>query len=365
MTKPLHTAEAQFLCRSRANKATLLIPFLLLNILLISITHDHTWIALLSVLLITNLGVALVYRLIAYALIKPLRQMQAALQQHSTIGARQLTTGLNLTRLVQDIHRLSEAAHDYYTQNYLRARELEEVRQSMQSLIEQHTLLMNVTERESRQHYQSVMTYAHHLEERIIAKQADASLRFEFDDTCESSFALALITNALFQLNSNASCTYVEVPLAQMLQNTLLKLSAALDRRNMRLDSYHVDTTTIAHADIHLVQLAVWVMLLGAVRYAQDESILKLRTLTSSDGKSAILSIIISELSPGVMTEDERADYLERMLHHTSPHLFAQAIQNHANIVLANALLNRTGGGAVVSPLTSMSCEIAITLPCQ
>lgn len=362
MTERVTMSEVKVLQSSRRTKAMLLSSYVLLNGAVISMHIEEAVTTLIPVVVTVNIGAYLLQRLIHHTVIQPIRQIRAILRRHPTMSLTAAQHSYNLMQLAHDIDRLSETARDYYHQHHLQAQELETVRRAMAEISHQHALLMSVTEREARQHYQSVMTYAHYLEERILAKQADATLRFDFDDTCESSFALALITNALSQLNSKASCAPVALSLSDMLQHTLIKLSAALDRRNMRLDSRSVDLTT-AYADANLVQLAVWVMLLGAVRYAQDESTLKLRTLTSRDGKSAILSIVISELSPGAMTHAERADYLDQMLRHTSPHLFAQAIQNHANLVLANALLARTQGHAQVTPLTAMSCEIAITLP--
>lgn len=306
---------------------------------------------------------SVLYWWVSRHLLQPLRHIRQTLLNAQDIT--EIAPSRSLAHLARDIHRLSDAARRHYRHQQHHTHEMAQLRSSMHAIHEQYALLTRVAEEETRQHYQAVMSYAHYLEERVIAKHADASLRYDFDDTCESSFALALITNALSLLHTNAAHTPTELSTAQMLQHTLVKLAAALDRRNMRLDSTGVDLTTIAYADANFVQLAVWIMLLGTVRYAQDESTLKLRTLTSRDGTSAILSIVISELSPGALSVEERAVYLERRLRHPSSHLFAEAITHHANMRLVNLLLAHTGSHAEVTPLTPTCCEIMMTLPAQ
>ena len=104
-------------------------------------------------------------------------------------------------------------------------------------------------------------------------------------------------------------------------------------------------------------------MLLGMIRFAAEESLLRIRCLPSRDGTQALMSIVVSELSPGSLSEAQREAYLLRKQHHLSPHLFAQAIREHAHVQLAELLLGRVGGSISVLPLTVSACEICVALP--
>jgi hypothetical protein len=131
----------------------------------------------------------------------------------------------------------------------------------------------------------------------------------------------------------------------------------------MRLTTAEVDMAVAARGDTTTVAQILWMMLLGMIRYAADESTLRIRCLHSRDGAQALLSIVVSELSPGCMSHDERGDHLTRRLQHLTPHMFAETLRIHGNVQLARLLIGRIGGDISVVPLTTASCEICMTLP--
>jgi hypothetical protein len=147
------------------------------------------------------------------------------------------------------------------------------------------------------------------------------------------------------------------------MQQMMLTLAPALDRRAMKLTSAEVDLAVATQGDADCLAHILWMMLLGMIRYAADESTLRLRSLYSRDGTKALLSIVISELSPGQLNQKEREDHLLRQLQHLTPHMFAETIRIHANIQLAQLLVKRNGGEISVLALSTTSCEVCLTLP--
>jgi hypothetical protein len=115
--------------------------------------------------------------------------------------------------------------------------------------------------------------------------------------------------------------------------------------------------------DLTLFAHAVWIILLGVIRYAADESTLRLRTMRVSEGKEAMLSMVVSELAPGQLSPQERHDYLARQINHMTPHMFAETIRLHGNIQLAELMMTSLSGRISILPITSYACEISIFLP--
>jgi hypothetical protein len=285
--------------------------------------------------------------------------LRATYQQESIRGPH----ALSVYSLAREVSQFSQFATEYYRKHGEVTKELAEARRAIAHFSMQHQVLLNSTQREGGAQYQAVLAYANYLEERVLANRADPTLRYDFDDVCESSFSLSLMTNAMQMLNKPDALACGEIRLASLLQQTLIKLAPALDRRSMKLTSASVDMAVMAYGDGKLIMHVIWMMLFGIIRYAQDESTLRLRTLTSHDGSEAILSIVISELSAGVLSEDERAKFLERQMNYHTPHLFADAVREHANVQLASLLLANTRGIVRVEPLTASSCELSLTLP--
>lgn len=140
-------------------------------------------------------------------------------------------------------------------------------------------------------------------------------------------------------------------------------LAPSLDRRVMRLTTADVDLTVVAKSDPTIVAHVLWMLLLGTIRYAADESTLSLRCLYGDAHSKAMISIVVSELSPGALTEDERGAFLVRQMQHLTPHMFAETIRIHANMQLAEMLMQQLDGSISILPLTTQSCEICLTLP--
>ena len=240
--------------------------------------------------------------------------------------------------------------------------ELDVSRQLMARALQQQQAILSSASREMIEQYQQVLAYAHYLDEHIQRHRADRHLRYDFDDVCESGFNLKLMAQSLQLLHSRQSRLEI-VPLAALLQQSLIALAPSLERRSMRLSSEGVDDATTAWADPVLLAQALWMVMLGTIRYAAPESTLRLRCQHEPSGTHAVLALIISELAPGQLTPEERHAHLVRQLQHASPHMFAETIRLHANVQLAQWLLERSGAQIAITPISPWACEISFILP--
>lgn len=297
----------------------------------------------------------------------PWRQMRTIVRQASMqLGeeresAARLPALANVRELTGSVARFAAAAQEAYTRNRALQHELDESRQMMAQIALQHQVAASSASRELVEQYRCVLTYANYLDEHIRSHKGDAQLRYDFDDVCESGFNLKLIAQSL-ELLRQQQYEVTAVPLATLLQQTVIALAPTLERRVMKLSTAGVQDDVVAASDMRVLSHAVWMMLLGTIRYAAAESTLRLRCLTSSDGH-AIISIGISELEPGQLSPAERHAHLLRQLQHTTPHLFAETMRAHANAQLAGLMLARVGAQLTVLPISTHACEISLILP--
>ncbi len=220
---------------------------------------------------------------------------------------------ISVRELAGSIARFASSAQDAYTRCRALQHELDESRQMLAQIVAQHQVALMSTNRELVEQYRSVLAYANYLDEHIRSHRGDTQLCYDFDDVCESGFNLKLIAQSLELLRLNQHA-----------------LAPSLERQVMKLSTAGVENDVVATCDIQLLSHALWMMLLGTIRYAAAESTLRLRCIAGKNGQ-AIISIGISELEPGQLSPDEGHAHLLRQLQHTSPHMFAETIRSHAN----------------------------------
>lgn len=265
---------------------------------------------------------------------------------------------LRLHGIACSLARFATHAREICTRYRQMKDELEQSRALLSRLLHEQQALLESTNRSMTEQYRHVLAYANYLDEHIVRHQRDAGLRYDFDDLCESGFNLKLIAQSLALLRA-APLPRQEVDLPNLLQEMMLALAPALDRRSMKLSTAGVSAVAAITANRQAVNHALWMMLLGIIRYAESESTLRLRCDRQAGGE-ILLSIVVSELSPGSLSPQERYEYLLRQTHHPDPHMFAETVGRHGNVQLAGMLLSLTGGRVELIPLTDYACEIAV-----
>lgn len=257
-------------------------------------------------------------------------------------------------------------AHCAQEQSRLRAdlnHELETARQVLAQFTSQQNNLLQSASHSMLNQYRTVVGYANYLDQHILRHHHLVDLRYDFDDVCESGFNLKLIAGALDMLSHPSAFQPQSVLLPSLMQQTMLALSASLDRRSMKLTTQEVDLSVSVTTDPIIITQVLWMMMLGTIRYAALESTLRMRCLYDETGKYALMSIVVSELAPGTMTADERRDHLQRQLHTRAAHMFAETIHEQANLQLARLLLKKINAEIDVIPLSHYACEICLKLP--
>lgn len=277
--------------------------------------------------------------------------------------AGSLLTNMHSPRvLAQALGQLATHAQQAHAQTQLLQRELDQARLALAHYQLRNDTLITTANRELMAQYQHVVAYAHYLDEHILRHAPDAQLRYDFDDICESGFNLKLIAQSLEMLRASTP-RFGPVAMDALVSQTMLALAPTLERRSMQLSTLGMEVGIIAETDHGMLAHVLWMMLLGAVRYAAAESTLRLRCLEVADGAEVMLSIVVSELSPGTLTAAERHAHLARQLEHLTPHLFAETLRLHGNLQLAELLLQQLAGRIRVHPITHYACEICLYLP--
>ena len=272
-------------------------------------------------------------------------------------------TAMNIRAIAFDMARIASIAHDYYLRNHDTKVALHEAQRATQEITDHYTKIMDCASREMITQYQSVLSYANYLEDQIAKYSFAQDMRYDFDDISESGFNLKLMAGALSLIHEQRKPNLMSFNVAQLMQETMIALATSLERRCMKLSSIDVDTKITAWSDPVIITHIIWMILLGTIRYAADESVLHLRCHDNESKTQAILGITISELSPGNLSEQERGAFLERQLEQFSPHMFAETIRIHANVQLIEMLLKPLKGQLTIEEINSHSCEICLTIP--
>jgi hypothetical protein len=310
-----------------------------------------------------NAALVSCYLLVCWRYMGPLARMKQLMLQTSHFLDRPLVIPANAQMMLKEMASLSLLVQEQSRARAALSHELDAVRRVLVQCNRQQETLLDSTSREMQSLYQSILGYAHYLDEHILQKTAESQLRFDFDDVCESGFNLKLIAGALELVRCPANPARIKMSLPGLLQQTMLALAPTLDRRVMRLTTAEVDESVLVHSDPEILSHVVWMVLLGIVRYAAEESTLRMCCRYNSDRALAVLSIVVSELAPGAMSPEERGAHMIRKMQQGSQHMFAETIRIHANIQLAELLLKRLGAVIGVVPLSPYSCEIRLEIP--
>jgi hypothetical protein len=322
-------------------------------------TARYLWIAFDSIIITTSL-------LISYRYAYPERQLLSLVHRI----ADTMSSNADLTPIRAQAASLPQAlatlAISAQEQMHLRVNlqhELEKYRTMLAMLHARSDTILRAATAEMTKQYQSIISYAHYLDEQIHHGNASMDMRYDYDDVCESGFNLKLIAGALNHLRPDAALAPQPIILAELMQSTLLALSSSLDRRAMQLTTIEVDEAVTVTSDATLLSHVIWMMLLGIIRYTADESTLRMRCFYDQDHRHAIISIIASELTPGTMTPQERVEHAAGALRNSTPNLFVEAVRVHANVTLAALLLQKISASIETMPLSPYACEIRLTIP--
>ena len=265
--------------------------------------------------------------------------------------------------LAQALNQLAISAQEHVRLRTHLQHDLEQYRAMLAVLSARNDSIVQAVTSEMTKQYQSIISYAHYLDSQIECANLSMDARYDYDDVCESGFNLKLIVGALGKLRTDTPLEYQPIVIAELMETTLLALSSSLDRRSMKLTTIEVDEAVTITSNPKLINIVIWMVLLGTIRYAADESTLRMLCFYDQSHQYAIISIVASELTPGTMTPDERMAHAAYTPASTIANLFAETVRSHANVKLAELLLQKINASIETVPLSPYACEIRLTLP--
>lgn len=260
-------------------------------------------------------------------------------------------------------HMIQQLLHSYVEQHHMEY-QLQRAQDSLERFHHEQEELIRATQSEVQAHYHEILAYAHYLEQRITHRKSDPSLRDDYDDVCEQAFNLQLIVQAMGILPNHATLpALASISLTDRMASLMLDLAPSLDRRAMKLTSAEWDDTIQVTSSSEWLTHLLWMVLLGCIRFAENESTLTLRC--QKDGMQAKLEVTVSTLSPGALSENERYAYLEKRMKagEYAAHMFASTLDAHANIRLAKLIASRLMAQVQVIPINDHSCAVTLLLP--
>lgn len=186
------------------------------------------------------------------------------------------------------------------------------------------------------------------------------------DALCEQSFNLQLLIAGIDLLQQRSGCLSVTKSInpTHIFSRILVPFSSALDVRNMKLSSAAWSENTTVRMPAQTLETLCWLVLMGCLRYAEDESELTLSCEPATDGSVTFITCLISELAPATMHTSERASFMEKKAKHQSAHMFAHTLEQSANMQIAQRLCEHYGGHVLIHPHSPTRCMIEIALPC-
>jgi hypothetical protein len=314
-----------------------------------------------------NLLALIAYVFLRRSYILPLRRILDLM--HHLQGAENESTararGLSLQETIYEVQLQIQTLLTAYRQHQRIEQQLAEAHAALSRFHHEQEILVGATSGEITRQYQTILAYAHYLEDRIANRSADPSLREDYDEVCEQAFNLQIIVQAIGILQATANHTILlqSVSLAERMISIMLDLTPSLDRRAMKLTTIAWDETVHANSHSEFLTLSMWMLLLGCVRFAEDESTLTLSCLKRD--QDVVMDITVSFLSAASITPTERLEFLERKLRENEQDapMFASILGAHGNIQLARLLASRIGANITITPLTAYSCSVALVLP--
>ncbi|MFN8929100.1 MAG: hypothetical protein ACK5WQ_01875 [Alphaproteobacteria bacterium] len=348
----------------RPLKSALAAIFIALNLTIFILAHTPL------ALLITgglNLFALIAYLLLRRSYILPLRRI-LDLMHHLQAAENEAMVrkhGLSLQDSIHDAQMRIQTLLTAYRQHQRIEQQLAEAHAALSRFHHEQEILVGATSGEITRQYQTILAYAHYLEDRIANRSADPSLREDYDEVCEQAFNLQIIVQAMGILQATANSTILlqSVSLAERMISIMLDLTPSLDRRAMKLTTIAWDETVYANSHSEFLTLSIWMLLLGCVRFAEDESTLTLSCIRRDH--DVIMDVTVSFLNAASITPTERLEFLEHKLREgeRDAPMFASILGTHGNIQLARLLASRIGANITITPLTPYSCSVALVLP--
>lgn len=260
---------------------------------------------------------------------------------------------------------IGQAIHAEHDREVLKM-QLEKAQAHIMKLSESSHWMANQACAESDKVFRTIRSYAHYLEELIIAHQADDTLRYDYDEVCEVTHNLQFLTHAMTllmtyeqhqEMNEAESCN-----ISNILSAYLMRIAPALERRSMRLNTEQCRLDISLDAPSAMLHHAIWALLYASMHYAADDTTLYIATSHKEDQLN--MQFHVTDSCPATLSDHEREGYLQALVSHKDTiNMFAHAMAAHPNVQLASRMAAHMGGSVACIPTHAHGCTIEFILP--
>lgn len=310
-------------------------------------------------LLLFNAGLITAYVLLRHAYVKPARVILAQAQRLDPPAKASLRhTAREFSQL---IHVAVTLAREHET---LR-RQLGHAQQHIEHLLRQQRQLQCGAVGETGHVFRTIHMYAQYLEDMILAKRADADLRYDYDEVCEAATNLQCLMGgmqALLEQESRGRLLYSACDVGDVLGRFLVQITPALERRSMRITSRQFPVRLPIRTDEPLLRHALWALLYACLRYAEEDSTLHIEGREESE--QVVLRFFVTHSNPAALSLGEREAYLSALTNSDhSVHMFAHVIGQHPNMQLSARIAAALVGTVDCLPQGPYCCMLELRLP--
>lgn len=308
-------------------------------------------------LLIFNAGLIAAYVLLRREYVYPARLILAQ--------AQQLTPQTSLRHTAREFSHLIHAALTLARDHETLRRQLGGAQQHIEQLLRQQHRLQCGAVGETGHVFRTIHLYAQYLEDMILAKRADADMRYDYDEVCEAAANLQCLMGgmqALLEYESRGHLFLSRCDVGDVLGRFLVQLTPALERRSMRITSHRFPASLAVCTDEPLLRHALWALLYACLRYAEADSTLHIEGKDEVD--EVALRFFVTHSNPAAISLGEREAYLSALTNSDhSVHMFAHVIGQHPNMQLAGRIAAALGGTVDCLPQGPYCCMLEWRLP--
>ena len=317
---------------------------------------------------IVNAVAVLVATLVALRLLTPWHQVQQLLRLRAPPVLAVSPTPPSIGELLFELHSMVHRAIDNERRNTLLTMQLNEARTQLHTF---RKTMQVAQQAHAHVHtcYQTILSYAEHLEESVLRKKSDPTLRDAYDDVCEDAHHLHVLMQGLSSAEAAMiSATQRHIPPSQtlviggLMADILLSAAGSLERRNMKLSSDCFEDGIAVQVAREPVTHMLWLITLAMIRHGAEESTLALTCTRSPAGNTAMLAFVVTRLCPSTIAPQSRLEFL-RERESGDVHLFAHALAEHPNMLLAALLAEQQGVDLEIQPISPYRCALTLYLP--
>lgn len=316
-----------------------------------------------SLLVILNVALIGMFILLRMEYLQPASRIAA---EASRLKLAPASHRYNLKRTAQEFSLLIQHALSLRDEQDKLHRQFTQAQLTIETLMRSHRRLNHGAFHETLHVFRTIQSYAQYLEDMVLAKRADETVRYDYDEVCEAAGNLQFLMEGMSHLLQEDSGTTERrlsmCDAGSVLGQFLVHITPSLERRAMRITSRHFPKELFLYTQEPLLRHLLWALLYVCLRYAEDDSTLNIE---GKDGRERVtIRFFVTHSNPAALSVGERDAYLSALTNSDhSIHMFAHALSQHPNMQIASKLAAALNGVVDCVPQGPYCCMLELTLP--